>query len=240
MRRSPSVRRRAKFATRTGRWSSRSTRSKIPAGWSQVAIDVLAQKYFRKAGVPAKLKPVREKGVPALALPPGRGRGGTRQAAGGRALRQRDQRRSRSSTGSPGPGPTGAGRAATSPPRRTPRRSSTRCASCWRSRWRRPTRRNGSIPACTGPTASTGRRRVTSSSTRRPARCTPRARPTSGRSRTPASSRASRTTSSTRAGSWICGSARRGSSSTARAPAPTSRICAARASGSPAAASPRA
>ncbi len=36
----------------------------IPAGWSQVAIDVLAQKYFRKAGVPAKLKPVKEKGVP--------------------------------------------------------------------------------------------------------------------------------------------------------------------------------
>ncbi len=37
----------------------------VPAGWSQVAIDVLAQKYFRKAGVPARLKPVREKGVPA-------------------------------------------------------------------------------------------------------------------------------------------------------------------------------
>ena len=36
-----------------------------PAAWSQVAIDVLAQKYFRKAGVPARLKPVREKGVPA-------------------------------------------------------------------------------------------------------------------------------------------------------------------------------
>ncbi|MFO1037348.1 MAG: vitamin B12-dependent ribonucleotide reductase [Geminicoccaceae bacterium] len=36
-----------------------------PAGWSQVAIDVLAQKYFRKAGVPARLKAVREKGVPA-------------------------------------------------------------------------------------------------------------------------------------------------------------------------------
>ena len=29
-----------------------------------MAIDVLAQKYFRKAGVPARLKPVREKGVP--------------------------------------------------------------------------------------------------------------------------------------------------------------------------------
>ena len=27
----------------------------VPAGWSQVASDVLAQKYFRKAGVPKKL-----------------------------------------------------------------------------------------------------------------------------------------------------------------------------------------
>ncbi len=36
----------------------------IPAGWSQVASDVIAQKYFRKAGVPAKLKSVKEKGVP--------------------------------------------------------------------------------------------------------------------------------------------------------------------------------
>ncbi|PZQ99720.1 MAG: vitamin B12-dependent ribonucleotide reductase [Cereibacter sphaeroides] len=36
----------------------------VPEGWSQVASDVLAQKYFRKAGVPAKLKAVREKGVP--------------------------------------------------------------------------------------------------------------------------------------------------------------------------------
>ena len=32
-----------------------------PSGWSQVAIDVLAQKYFRKAGIPARLKTVREK-----------------------------------------------------------------------------------------------------------------------------------------------------------------------------------
>ena len=36
----------------------------VPAGWSQVASDVIAQKYFRKAGVPTELKPVREKGVP--------------------------------------------------------------------------------------------------------------------------------------------------------------------------------
>ncbi|MEM8658366.1 MAG: adenosylcobalamin-dependent ribonucleoside-diphosphate reductase, partial [Pseudomonadota bacterium] len=36
----------------------------VPAGWSQVASDVLAQKYFRKAGVPAITKKVKEKGVP--------------------------------------------------------------------------------------------------------------------------------------------------------------------------------
>ena len=36
----------------------------VPQGWSQVAADVLAQKYFRKAGVPARLKRVPEEGVP--------------------------------------------------------------------------------------------------------------------------------------------------------------------------------
>ena len=36
----------------------------VPEGWSQVASDVIAQKYFRKAGVPAALKRVKEKGVP--------------------------------------------------------------------------------------------------------------------------------------------------------------------------------
>jgi ribonucleoside-diphosphate reductase alpha chain len=36
----------------------------VPAAWSQVAADVLAQKYFRKAGIPARLKPVEEPNVP--------------------------------------------------------------------------------------------------------------------------------------------------------------------------------
>ncbi len=36
----------------------------VPASWSQVAADVLAQKYFRKAGVPVRLKPVDEENVP--------------------------------------------------------------------------------------------------------------------------------------------------------------------------------
>ncbi len=35
-----------------------------PEAWSQVACDVLAQKYFRKAGVPVALKKIKEKGVP--------------------------------------------------------------------------------------------------------------------------------------------------------------------------------
>jgi len=36
----------------------------VPNQFSQVASDILAQKYFRKAGVPAKLKPVEENTVP--------------------------------------------------------------------------------------------------------------------------------------------------------------------------------
>ena len=36
----------------------------VPSAWSQVAVDVLAQKYFRKAGVPRRLAQVEDKGVP--------------------------------------------------------------------------------------------------------------------------------------------------------------------------------
>jgi ribonucleoside-diphosphate reductase alpha chain len=36
----------------------------VPDDWSQVACDVLAQKYFRRAGIPACLKPVEEKDLP--------------------------------------------------------------------------------------------------------------------------------------------------------------------------------
>src|SRR3954447_14460408 len=37
-----------------------------PEAWSQVAVDVLAQKYFRKAGVPARLKKVEETALPSF------------------------------------------------------------------------------------------------------------------------------------------------------------------------------
>ncbi len=36
----------------------------VPADWSQVACDILAQKYFRKAGVPTRLKAVEENTMP--------------------------------------------------------------------------------------------------------------------------------------------------------------------------------
>src|ERR1035437_4037823 len=37
---------------------------RIPKGWSQVATDIIAQKYFRKAGVPMRTKKLAEEGVP--------------------------------------------------------------------------------------------------------------------------------------------------------------------------------
>ena len=41
----------------------------VPKQWSQVATDIIAQKYFRKAGIPKLLKKVKEKGVPAWLQP---------------------------------------------------------------------------------------------------------------------------------------------------------------------------
>src|ERR1700678_2548737 len=36
----------------------------VPEQWSQVAVDILAQKYFRKAGLPTRFERVAEEGVP--------------------------------------------------------------------------------------------------------------------------------------------------------------------------------
>ena len=44
----------------------------VPEFWSQVASDVLAQKYFRKAGVAARLKKVEEETVVSCQLLPPR------------------------------------------------------------------------------------------------------------------------------------------------------------------------
>src|SRR5579862_4584386 len=42
----------------------RQTDIEVPEEWSQVACDVLAQKYFRKAGIPTALRQIAEEGVP--------------------------------------------------------------------------------------------------------------------------------------------------------------------------------
>ena len=36
----------------------------VPKKWSQVATDIISQKYFRKAGIPIRLKKAAEEGVP--------------------------------------------------------------------------------------------------------------------------------------------------------------------------------
>ncbi len=41
----------------------------VPKSWSQVATDVITQKYFRKAGVPKLLKKAKEKNIPKWLLP---------------------------------------------------------------------------------------------------------------------------------------------------------------------------
>src|ERR687893_343413 len=101
----------------------------VPASWSQVATDIIAQKYFRKAGVPARLRRVEENTVPSWLW-----RSEADSAALGDLLkRSASPPRSiaaRSLTVWPAPGRTGAGRAATFLAKPTPTPSSTSCASC--------------------------------------------------------------------------------------------------------------
>ena len=68
----------------------------VPAEWSQVACDILAQKYFRKAGVPARLAPVAEQDLPPWlwrrTADPAKAGGGSRGAGRERPSRRRDER----------------------------------------------------------------------------------------------------------------------------------------------------
>ena len=59
----------------------------VPAFWSQVAADVIAQKYFRKAGVPARLKKVEEETVPSWLWRSVARRGGARRRCPRRSAR---------------------------------------------------------------------------------------------------------------------------------------------------------
>ena len=196
----------------------------VPEHWSQVAADILAQKYFRKAGVARRLKKRRGDAVPSLAVAlrrPTRARSPSCPRTSASAARRM---RARSSTAWPAPGPTGAGRAATST------REEDARAFYDEHRFMLATQMaRAQLAAMVQHRPALGlrhRRPGPGSLLRRPSRPAS-SRPSdirlrAARSRTPASSSASRTTWSTRAASWTCGCARRASSSTARAPAPTS------------------
>ena len=102
----------------------------VPEAWSQVAADVLAQKYFRKAGVPARLKKVEEETVPSWLWRSVADEQALSELPGERALTSARPRASKSSIASPAPGPIGAGRAATLRRRKTRKPSSTSTATC--------------------------------------------------------------------------------------------------------------
>ncbi|KMP10979.1 ribonucleotide-diphosphate reductase subunit alpha [Candidatus Nitromaritima sp. SCGC AAA799-C22] len=63
------VERISKITNADGSVVSAIERVMVPAFWSQVAVDIMAQKYFRKAGVPARLKRRLEEGVPEWLCP---------------------------------------------------------------------------------------------------------------------------------------------------------------------------
>jgi ribonucleoside-diphosphate reductase alpha chain len=91
----------------------------VPESWSQVACDVLAQKYFRKAGVPARLKKVEENDVPSWlwrSVPDEKALAGLPEDERYVSEVKSQQVFDRLAAA----GPIGAGRAATSRPRRRP------------------------------------------------------------------------------------------------------------------------
>jgi ribonucleoside-diphosphate reductase alpha chain len=63
------VERTSKITNADGSVVSKMEQVLAPSSWSQVAVDIMAQKYFRKASVPARLKKKREDGVPEWLCP---------------------------------------------------------------------------------------------------------------------------------------------------------------------------
>ena len=187
----------------------------VPGGWSQVASDVIAQKYFRKAGVPNKLEKIAEDGVPEF-LWRSRPAADNDGFGGETSARQVFDRLAGAWTYWGWQGGYFSTEA-------DARAYFDEMRVMLARQMARPTRRNGSTPGCTGPMASTGRGRGITTSITPPASSPAPNRPTSTRSRMPASSSRSRTIWWAMAASWISGCARRGCSSTARGRGPISR-----------------
>jgi ribonucleoside-diphosphate reductase alpha chain len=64
----------------------------VPQGWSQVAVDIMAQKYFRKAGVPTRLRRVAGGGRARVVVAQRAGRARAGQAVAGAAHGREDSR----------------------------------------------------------------------------------------------------------------------------------------------------
>ena len=141
--------------------------------------------------------------------------------------------RARSSTGWPAAGRTGERVTVISTRRKMRRLFMTSCATCWPVRWRHRIPRSGSTQACTTPMDCLVLPKGTTMWTQRPRKWSRRRMRSSTRKFMPASSSRSRMTWSMRAGSWICGPAKRGSSSTAQALGRISPSCGARTNRSP-------
>src|SRR4051794_8960153 len=109
----------------------------VPEAWSQVAADIIAQKYFRKAGVPARLKKVEENSVPSWlwrSIPDQKALAKLPESE--RTIGEVDSRQVFDRLA--GTWTYWAGKAAISTARTTPRPSSTSTATCWPCRWWRP------------------------------------------------------------------------------------------------------
>ena len=63
------VERTSKITGADGSTVSEMEKVMVPTSWSQVAVDIMAQKYFRKAGVPTRLKRKQEEGIPEWLCP---------------------------------------------------------------------------------------------------------------------------------------------------------------------------
>jgi hypothetical protein len=133
-------------------------------------VDILAQKYFRKAGVPARLKKVEENSVPSWlwrSVPKTEERWPSCRRT---SATVRNVRASRSSDRLAGTWTYWGWKGGYFDlRRRRARLLSTSCSYMLATQRARRTPRSGSTPACTGPTASTAPARATSMSISKPA-----------------------------------------------------------------------
>ena len=117
----------------------------VPEGWSQVAVDILAQKYFRKAGVPVKTRRKMEEGVPEWLCPSEPDDSAMASLAESERFKGKTIRDNCSTVWRVA-GLTGAGKRAFFPPKPMLKTIMTRCSGCWRRRAEHRIRRNGSTP----------------------------------------------------------------------------------------------